>query len=101
MDFICLDLKEEVLWEDPILLLTTMKRGLFLREQLIKENYLFAIGQQDLLIRLVAKMIPSLDFGVNKDVFDQLSPSTCSLPTKPSSSLSMTSISAFGKTASM
>ena len=82
MDFICLDLKEEVLWEGLILLLTTMKRGLFLQGQLIKGNYLFVIGQQDLLMRQVVKTILLLDFGVNKDVSDQLWPSICFLPTK-------------------
>ena len=56
MDFISLDLKVEDQWEDHQLLLKKIKSEQFLQELLIKENFLYVIGQQDQLIKLVVKI---------------------------------------------
>lgn len=72
MDSICLDLREEVKWVDRQLLSKRMKKELFLQELLIRESYLFVIGQQDHQIKQqVAKMTQLLDFGIKKEVSDQ------------------------------
>ena len=41
-------------------------------EQLTKDSCLFVIGQQDLLMRQVVKMIRLLVFGANKDALGLL-----------------------------
>ena len=69
---ICSDLKEEELWEDPLLLSIKIKRKLSSLVQLIKVNFLFVIGPQDQLeIKVVAKMIQLLPIGIKKEVLDQ------------------------------
>jgi len=72
MDFISLDLKVEDLWEDHQLLLKKIKNEQFLQELLIKENFLYVIGQQDQLIKLVVKIKQLLVIGIKKEVIDQL-----------------------------
>ena len=71
MDFICLDLKEEELWEDHQFNSIKLKKVQFLKGLLIKENYLFVTGPLDQQINLVAKMIQSLNFGTNKEILGQ------------------------------
>lgn len=72
MDFISLDLKVEDQWEDHQLLLKKIKSEQFLQELLIKENFLYVIGQQDQLIKLVVKIKQLLVIGIKKEVIDQL-----------------------------
>jgi len=72
MDFISLDLKVEDLWEDHQLVLKKIKNEQFLQELLIKENFLYVIGQQDQLIKLVVKIKQLLVIGIKKEVIDQL-----------------------------
>jgi len=47
-----------------------MKKEQFLLDQLIKDNFLYAIGLPDQQINQEAKMILSLAIGINKDVLD-------------------------------
>ena len=54
---ICLDLKEEVQWEDLSLLLTKMKKEQFLQEHQTRVNYLFVIGLLDQQTKLEVKTI--------------------------------------------
>jgi hypothetical protein len=70
MVFICLDLKEEELWEVHILPLVKIKKELFSQVRQIKASYLCVIGQQDQQIKLVAKMTLLLLIGINRDVID-------------------------------
>ncbi len=72
MDFICLDLREEEQWEAPPSVLRRMRKGLSSLEHLIKESCLFVIGQLEALIKLAAKMIQSLNIGINKETLDLL-----------------------------
>ena len=72
MDFISLDLKVEDLWEDHQLVLKKIKNEQFLQELLIRENFLYVIGQQDQLIKLVVKIKQLLVIGIKKEVIDQL-----------------------------
>lgn len=82
MDSICSDLKEEVQWEDPTLPSIVMRREQFSQGQLIKENYLSAIGQLVRLMKREAKTIQLLAFGVNKDALDLSLPWIYSHPMK-------------------
>ena len=70
MASICLDLKEEELWEVHILPLAKTKRELFLQALQIKASYLCVIGQQDQQTKLAAKMTLSLLIGISKGVID-------------------------------
>ena len=72
MDFTCLGLKVEELWEDLMLLLIKIKSEQFLLVQLIKDNYLFVIGLHDRQMNQEAKMILLLAIGINKDALDLL-----------------------------
>lgn len=78
MDSISLDLKVEELWEDHLLNLTKLKRALYLKAVLIKENFLFVIGLPDLLMNQEAKMIPSLSSGIKKETSGLYYLLTCS-----------------------
>ena len=101
MDSISSDLKEEEPWEVHQLPSTKAKKEPCLLAHLTKENFSFAIGQQDQLIKPEVKTIPLYLSGTRKDVSDQLLPLTYSLQMKTSSLLSMTSISVSGRTTSM
>ena len=72
MDFIFLGLKEEDQWEVLRLSSKKMKKEQFSLELQIKDNYLSVIGEQDLLMRLEAKMTQLLVTGIKKEATDQL-----------------------------
>jgi len=57
MDSIYSDLKVEEQWVVHLLTLRKMKSAQFLQEHLIKANFLFVIGQQEVLIKQEVKMI--------------------------------------------
>jgi hypothetical protein len=59
-----------VRWEVHTSPSTKIKKELYSQEQLIKESFLSVIGQRGLLMRLVAKTIQLLAFGVKKDAID-------------------------------
>lgn len=72
MDFIYLDHKEEVQWEDLLFHSIKIKKELFLQVLQIKDSYLFVIGLQDLLIKQEVKMIQLFHIGINKETIDLL-----------------------------
>lgn len=74
MVFIYLDPKEVDLWEDLLFHLIKARKELFLQAHLIKDNYLFVIGLQDLQIRQEVKMIQFYLIGIKKEISGQLLP---------------------------
>lgn len=67
-------LKAAALWEDLQLPSRKMKRELFLREALIRVNYLYVIGQHVQQMMQEAKIKPLLATGIKKEATVQLLP---------------------------
>ena len=72
MVFICLDPKVEELWAEHLYNLIKIKKEQYLLVHLIRDNYLYAIGQLVVLIRQEAKMILLFNIGINKEILGLL-----------------------------